>query len=317
MNANQTTIRTFLMLMLWPIVTAGGRSDDPIIVGYLPEYRMSDVVPEHLKPLTDLIYFGLVPSKDGTIPDAAVSASVLGKLHEIKRVAECRLLICVGGWERSDNFSAIAGSRATRLRFISSLSMFCRDNGFDGVDFDWEHPKDAREIADFGQLVAETRTAFADKRLLVTVAQAGWQDLGKIVYNNADRVHLMAYDHVFPQASLKAATADVDRLLEAGCPSRKIALGVPFYGRRKDGTARAYCELLKTRTTAPAEDIFDGFAFNGTNTLRRKVELIRKRNLAGIMIWEIGQDTVDAETSLLRVIEEPLRRGPTDDSSRK
>ncbi|MCA9266600.1 MAG: glycoside hydrolase family 18 protein, partial [Planctomycetales bacterium] len=184
-----------------------------VVVGYLPEYRVAEVAAGKLAPVTDLVYFGLAPPADGRIPSPPVAPQTLRKLHEIKRTANCRLLLCVGGWNRSAGFAQLVQSEAARRRFIAGLTEICRGSEFDGVDFDWEHPQGAAQVAAYARLLAETKAAFAESRLLVTVAQAEWQDLGEATYAAVDRVHLMSYDHAFPQATFAKSKADVDRLV--------------------------------------------------------------------------------------------------------
>ena len=300
-------VRT-LLLLVFLTHSISIQSEQPLIVGYLPEYRIDDVEAEQLKPLTDVIYFGLTPPTNVQEFSPVISEAALTKLKEIKREADCRLLVCVGGWNRSDNFAALAANPRSRRTFISRLTKFCNENDFDGVDFDWEHPKNAEEIRNYARLLQESRAAFRKSKLLVTVAQAGWQDLGKAAYTAVNRVHLMAYDHRYPQASLQATTADVDRILKNGCPQQKVVLGVPFYGRNVDGAARTYRDLSAANSKAPEKDVIDGFAFNGPRTISKKVELVSRRNLAGVMIWEVGQDSPATATSLLSIIAREISR---------
>ena len=62
------------------------------------------------------------------------------------------------------------------------------------------------------------------------------------------------------------------------------------------------------RDIDPSVDTIDGFAFNGTATIVSKVDFARERNLAGVMIWELGQDSVREDASLLATIEARIRR---------
>ena len=52
---------------------AGNRQDQFVVAGYLPHYRVAQVAPESLKPLTDLIYFGLTPPVDGRLAEAPIT----------------------------------------------------------------------------------------------------------------------------------------------------------------------------------------------------------------------------------------------------
>lgn len=52
-----------------------------------------------------------------------------------------RVVVSVGGWGNSSNFSSIAANANARARFAGNLKDFCLQNGYDGVDIDWEYPK--------------------------------------------------------------------------------------------------------------------------------------------------------------------------------
>jgi chitinase len=286
----------------------GTRESSFSIIGYLPEYRMEKSSPEQLGPITDLIYFGIKPPANGHLPTVPVKASIIRRLQEIKRITKCRLLICVGGWGRSTGFPSLAGNKDFRGKFISNMSGYCRANGFDGIDYDWEHPKGAKEHSAYVKLLTETAKAFNKDGLIATVAQANWQDLGKEVYSAVDRVHLMSYDHEFPQATLEKSKADIKKLLGWGCPAGKIALGLPFYGRNRNRDARTYAQLIGSRQQND-DDIIDGFAFNGRLTIRKKVQFAQEQKLNGIMIWELGQDASANNESLLKAIHSKVEKG--------
>ena len=275
------------------------------VVGYLPNYRIDGLKTEQLEGMTELIYFSIEPTAEGGLPVAPISQGHLDRLREFRLGTE--ILISVGGWGRSEHFPALAADVASRGRFIQLLKSYCLENGFSGVDYDWEHPKNQREIEDFASLIAETRCAFELDGLKVTVAQASWQDLGTKVYKNVHQVHLMAYDHGFPQATFSKSTADVERLIGFGCPAEKIVMGIPFYGRNQARDARTYQDLISAGDFQPSSNLIDGYAFNGPEMVAKKVEYAVEKNLGGVMIWEIGQDSRDEETSLMEAL--PDRAG--------
>lgn len=279
-----------------------------MVVGYLPHYRIDSVSADRLSGLTDLIYFGLEPSKDGSLPEQPIETKALEKIRSLQKELGCRVLLSVGGWGRSEHFSALASDAASRKRFVEELRAYCQSHHFRGVDFDWEHPRNKEEISSFATLLAETRAVFEPNGLLVTIAQASWQDLGLDVYRMVDRVHLMSYDHDFPQATMKKSIDDVERLLGFGCPPDKIVFGIPFYGRNKARDARTYHELMLNREVNPSTDVIEGYAFNGRETIAEKVRFAIESELAGIMIWEIGQDSPQPQISLFRAIVEQMEQ---------
>src|SRR5580658_4290752 len=53
---------------------------------------------------------------------------------------QLRVLISVGGASHSTNFAAVAGDDGLRTTFVQSSVQFMTQNGFDGIDIDWEFP---------------------------------------------------------------------------------------------------------------------------------------------------------------------------------
>lgn len=237
-------------------------STQSVVVGYLPEYRLDPVVPERLTVVTDLVFFSIEAPADGRLSTEPVGQSVLQTLRSIQQVSGSNLLLCVGGWKRSKGFPSMTMEAGTRQRFIKGLLVYCQTQGFNGVDYDWEHPKNAEELTAYSRLLQETAEAFHPHGLLVTVAQANWQDLGVEAYAAVDRVHLMSYDQPFPQATFDKAKAEVEQLVQWGCPLQKIALGLPFYGRNAQRETRTYQQLIRQGGGGADSDIIDGFAFN-------------------------------------------------------
>ncbi|NWK55035.1 glycoside hydrolase family 18 protein [Verrucomicrobiaceae bacterium N1E253] len=290
-------IGTCLTLIILPGLRAAPQME---VIGYLPEYRVATIQPSQVKGVTTLIYFGIEPQADGEIPANTIKPETLKKLKSLQKSAQCQLLLCAGGWKRSKNFPVLAANPIAKKKFIQGLVQFCQTHGFNGIDYDWEHPKGKKEMADYQALLRDTAKVFHTNNLKVTIAQASWQNIEKQGYAAVDRVHLMSYDHAYPQATIEKSTADVQRLIQWGCPPNKIALGVPFYGRNQKRDAKAYSQLIQHQ--AATSDTVDGFAINSPATMRLKVRYARKQQLAGIMIWELGQDSTKAETSLLQAI---------------
>lgn len=177
-----------------------------------------------------------------------------------------QVLVSVGGWLWSGNFSDMALTRASRARFIDSVVAFVRRYKLDGLDIDWEFPGQvgagnrfrAEDKQNYTLLLLELRRRFdreqrvLGRRLLLSVAAGAGDDFLEHtqmarVAREVDTVNLMAYDFYEPDsdkitgnhaplyndpADPKGMSADesVRDFERAGVPARKIVLGVPFYG---------------------------------------------------------------------------------------
>jgi GH18 family chitinase len=305
-----------LMVFLLPLAVfcgalSGEQPSDPpgpafLVVAYLPDYRVEAVDPDAAAPVTDLIYFSIEPKATGELNSERLTDKALNKLKEMRKRHKKRLLVAIGGWGRSKAFPRVAADPQRRSRLTRSLVRFCVDNGFDGVDFDWEHPANDAENAAYARLLSEVKEAFRPKRLLVTVALADWQNPGAAAYEAVDRIHIMAYDHGGERHStFEQAVADVKAFEARKVPRAKLCLGLPFYGRgMKDRKLQmSYAEVMRQYRPAPEADAVGGVYFNGIETIRRKTRFARGHGLGGVMVWELGQDA-SGKASLLRAIQE-------------
>ncbi len=177
------------------------------------------------------------------------------------------VLVSVGGWLWSTNFSDMVQTEESRQVFEDSVMEFLAQYNLDGLDIDWEypgmpgagHPFRAEDKQNFTALLRELRGRFdayvrrTGRRLYLTVAMGSSDDViahteMRKVARYVDTVNLMTYDYyeagsdpttghhaplyANPADPKKASSDDSVKAYEkAGVPAEKILLGVPFYGR--------------------------------------------------------------------------------------
>jgi chitinase len=177
------------------------------------------------------------------------------------------VLVSVGGWLWSTNFSDMALTADSRITFEDSVMEFVAKYDLDGLDIDWEypgltgagHPFRAEDKQNFTALLAELRARFdtsakkTGRRMYLTVAMGAGDDViahteMQKVQQFVDTVNLMTYDYyeagsdpttghhaplfADPMDPKHASSDETVRAYEkAGVPAEKILLGVPFYGR--------------------------------------------------------------------------------------
>lgn len=251
-------------------------------VGYLPYYRNLDM--KKVELLTDLVIFSAEPKKDGSLK---YNEPLINLLEKSKTIKNCRKFICVGGWAKSDNFKHITLNEKLRKSFIDKIFSLVKLYELDGVDYDWEHPKNKDEEQAYELLIKET----AARGIKVSMAAASWQKFSPEVFKHLYALNIMSYDHPKEHSTLEQAKEDVLLFVKKGCPLEKINLGVPFYGRHIEN--RKNKSFNKITIEDETTDIVEGFYFNNVDTLKKKIKLIKEMKLSGIMIWEIEQDNKD------------------------
>ncbi|MWC31153.1 glycosyl hydrolase family 18 protein [Paenibacillus sp. MMS18-CY102] len=182
-----------------------------------------------------------------------------------------KLLISVGGWSWSNNFSNMAKTEETRRAFANSVVEFLRAYKLDGLDIDWEYPveggeddnahspEDRENFVLMAQAVREALDAAGSedgKYYLQTIA-ASQGDSFVVNANLADSsryldfINIMTYDysgswepfahhnsplyydknHPKDYAPRNNTLGGVMGELNGVVPHYKVQIGVPFYGK--------------------------------------------------------------------------------------
>lgn len=278
------------------------------IIGYLPDYR--DLNPQWAQSLTDIIYFSAEPAPDGTLDSSRLSEDTLKQLADLKVKFGTRIYISIGGWERSSGFAPMAKNPELRAMFIQNVLAFALAHNLDGVDVDWEFPQNEEEFKNSISLLKEMQLALSSHGLIVSVALSPDSEFPLGSYSVVDRIHIMSYDHLGQHSTYDQAVKDFQLFLDAGIPPEKLALGVPFYARGVDNFDRevSYSDIVSQYQPAHDADEVDGLYFNGIDTIQKKTCFAKEQHAGGVMIWELGQDTLD-DTSLLKAIYQAATNG--------
>ena len=266
-----SSIRVFALiaaLLLPTLCRAATDSAKPVVAGYVFTQDAA-LVPGQIdaQSLTRVNY-AFANIKDGRmVTGFASDAENFALLTGLrKQNPSFTVLVSVGGWLWSTDFSDISLTPRSRSMFIQSVMEFLRRYDLDGLDIDWEYPgmegaghrfrsEDGRN---FTLLVKQLRkqfdqeTAKSHRRLYLTIAAGASSDylahteMAK-VQKYVDTVNLMAYDYVEPgsdpltghhaplftdpaDARNYSGDASVRAFEHAGVPAAKILLGLPFYG---------------------------------------------------------------------------------------
>ncbi len=299
-NDNQTTTSNSVSIS---VTSDGGGGCDRSgfkVVGYSPSWQGSANNIQYDK-LTHINYSFLLPNSDGSLRPLD-NVSKMQQLVSLGHAQGVKVLIAVGGWMDGNDsaFTTLAANPTTRTAFINNLVNFVNQYNLDGVDMDWEYPREGNEPQHFELLMQELGQAMHSRGKLLTAAVvvSGWNADGVLngVFDDVDFLNIMAYDGP-DHGSMAQATGGLDYWLGRGLPKEKAILGVPFYSRPQ---AQSYASLL-AQGADPNSDSFQGNNYNGIPTIKAKTQMALDR-AGGIMMWELSHDTADPSTSLLAAI---------------
>jgi len=226
-------------------------------------FRVADIPADKLTHL-NYAFASVSPNGECMSSDAGADAHNFPELQKLKRnYPHLKIFLSIGG-AGAQNFSNASKNEPARRKFAQSCLALMKQNGFDGVDVDWEFPKGDVEKQNYAGMLAELRAQLdalgkADStRYLLTIAAPAGPDQstgvawGKIQHD-LDWINLMTYDFAGPWSSLTGLNAPlyasasdpaksksahaynghaaVQGYINASVPPDKIVFGVPFYGR--------------------------------------------------------------------------------------
>ena len=195
---------------------------------------------------THVIHFCATPGASGTLAMAYLTQTEINQIVPAAHAAGKKVIVCIGDAPGGNMLDAT--SPTNLAAFIANIVSFVNSNGYDGVDFDWEHNV---SVTQYENLFSQLRTAFGTSKLILTDT-GNWSSLPTVAaasYANIDQINVMCYDMdigspfswhndaLFQNGDTSKMTCDwrVRAFTSLGVPNSKIGLGIPFYGRQSNG----------------------------------------------------------------------------------
>lgn len=320
------------------MVALARRCDGFVIVGYVPEYRFNGLDWDGVAArTTHLVLFSAEPTADGDLSGLdrfwllRQSSSPLRLALKRAGSGAPKVLISIGGIGRSTHFAPVCADKKLRRRLARRIvQLLVEYPTLSGIDLNWDAPKGVDEWRNLAKLAHDVRERMAGDDGVpipgtpmltmsfhpLTGAVAAFAGLkgkgsGKTFVEHFDLCHAMSYslfDEHQRHATQRGSKMAVDEWAGKGLPASRLTLGLPFFAiSRTTSQGKGYHELLDQEPTLKdrldADEAADGYYFNNANTLAKKVRFAKKRQLAGVMIWELGQDKAPSKPgggSLLR-----------------
>ena len=234
-----------------------------------------------------------------------------------KQNPKLRVLLSIGGWG-SGRFSEMAASDKNRLLFAKDCRRVVDDFGLDGIDIDWEYPTQSSagissspdDTKHFTLLMRDLRKELGNKLLTcATIASGEYIDFRSCI-SYIDMVNVMSYDMGNPPYHHSAlypseitnwmtTSAAIEAHLNAGVPHEKLVMGMPLYGRGKQGyttepdSTKGVTERWHEQSMVPYLVDAQGnlvMGFENERSIGIKCQYIIDHRLRGGMYWEYGDE---------------------------
>ena len=273
---------------------------------------------------------------DGSVAAPRFDAGFLALVRE----KDCRVVVTLTDYDESiQRFdpriaAAVLATAQTRRRHAAAVAEWCRANDIKGVDVDWE-ALTAGQRDRFTAFVAElARQLHADGRFIAvdvvpktrepgswsTPRAQDWSALGEVV----DQVRVMTYNYsgswsgpgpLSPPAWMDAVLT----FAESQIASRKVVMGVGFYGRDWRGsqtTDLVWANVVAIRATyhpkewrGPSAELTLTYKSDGAKhtaffpdakAIDAKLTMMLERHphIRGVYCWMMGQEDPAAWTVL-------------------
>lgn len=335
------------------------------VTGYYPSWAISTVPPSDVdySALTHIIYFSANPSKNPPYFDSSDAAHPwIPDLVRTARQHGVAILLCVGGvWgQGAKDMEFVAGDSTRVQMFVDHALSYAQRMGFRGIDIDWEPPSNAGDFNRMLRLFRKGLDSWQPRGILA--AAVGVEPVRKLfdvrtMNTCLDQINIMDYDLGQGQNSGFNAALHPPfggytswtiedhgpaQWIAAGADRNKLALGIPFYGRRDtkvDGPEQKksvywspfvtyqYCLGLKNASTYHWDEKAKVPWLGGTDStgakffvsyeepwsVQEKVYYASSLKLGGLMIYELSQDFVndkkaDSKAPLLRAVKETMQK---------
>lgn len=306
------------------------------VIVFYPSWKQHELAIHDIPwdKITRIIYAFAAPNEDGSL-----NTSNLKRLSPLVKAAHkngVEVYVSLGGNNGGKHLPIVASDKIKRTKFVNEIIEYASKNNLDGIDVDWEYLSHSDERHD----LKNEQMAFVvflhylkdqlkplGKDLSIDVYGSYWG--GKFFMDEAlkyvDQVHIMAYDYSGKwsdpgfHSSMKQTIGNSKDKYPTGLAywietrkwdKRKLYLGVPFYGRdfnHPSVIGKSFRDISAEFPEAINQDSVNNIYYNGIQTMQKKMDLINKKNLPGVMVWELTQDATDAN-SLLNVIDKKLNK---------
>lgn len=140
------------LLLLWTMPAMATETEAFKVIGYYTATSFDEPLERvQMEQYTHIMYGFLKPQEDGSILPVP-KPELLQQMVEKAHANDVKVFAAVGGWSYQDKplaptFAVMAASAESRARFVQAMVDVVRTYDLDGVELDWEYPKQETETS--------------------------------------------------------------------------------------------------------------------------------------------------------------------------
>lgn len=295
------------------------------VIGYLPYYRFDLVEEIDFAKITHLNLAFLNPDLEGNLSIGGKDIDpIIAHAKADNNELEVFISLAGGGvteeWAKAYDKFLLPENRS---EFAHLLVEYVLDHDLDGIDVDLEWGHVNEHYSPFVLVLADSLESHGKQISAALPATHRYPDLSDEAMNAYDFINLMVYDKTGPWAPnnpgphspREFAAQSINYWRNQGLEDERMTLGVPFYGwdftdlsSIKAFTFSAMVNV--SEHNAYADQVGEKY-YNGIPTIQYKTLFAIEEEIAGVMIWELGQDSFanNHEFSLLSAMDYVVQTG--------
>ncbi|KAL6452463.1 CHT4 Chitinase 4 [Candida maltosa Xu316] len=243
---------------------------------------------------------------DLQMPQPTPNETICGNLQQFYQMKKSnrhlKVIMSIGGWGTCHLFESVVNDKNKFNNFITSAIEFVEEYGFDGIDIDWEYPKNTQQADKFVELLGSLRQNLDPKYILTVAAPGGNDNIEILKVKEMDRYltfwNLMCYDFAGEGWSSKTgfhsnlfgnngdnnlnASDIVEAYTSKGVDPSKLVLGMPLYGRVFHGVEKPGIALPFTRDRKPGCIETDVIDYKNIETSNCDQEIFDSRKVSAL-----------------------------------
>ena len=283
----------------------------------------------------------VLPNADGSLETKDID-QLIDPLVKLAHEKNKKVWVSIGGAVGYGGaFQNITADKDRLKLFTQNVAAYVKAHQIDGVDIDWEYwtkqavhqqggndPIESRQLVD---LLAALRAELPKNIQMTADIFAGYwygeQYLPEI-QQHLDYAVLMAYDFtgawesspVTHHSDYSTFKKSIEFVLDRGFQKEKLLVGFPAYGIEfmdgknvrvnKDYSHKQIVEKIKQKNGDLNSGKIGNLFFETPELVKKKSQYILNQQLAGIFIFELTQDTLDINTSLLSTSNQVISPAP-------